>query len=192
MLLDRAARATVGNFSTLFLVCLVALLPLELIYSVLHRDVIATRELHGYIEALPEGQKVRDVGASELEAAERDRGIVTAIELLLIPLLLAASRRVLEVDEKGELPTATDAWRRGLAPFRPGPRPPSSALGALVVAFVFALFVGFAAYQAGRLLSEVFPDRLAFAILGTVEAVARSLALPWFLVTWVEAGRRAG
>jgi hypothetical protein len=189
MLLDRAARSTVGNFSTLFLVCMIVMLPLELTYAVLHHKAIATRELHGYIEELPAGEKVRGVGPSELDSARRDRAIVIVVELLLLPLLLSAARRALEDAEAGGVPTATGAWRRGLAPFRPGPFPPGSSSGAVLTGVVFALFVGFAAYQAGRLVAEAFPDRYAFGILGPVEAAARSLALPWLLVIWIEAGR---
>jgi hypothetical protein len=188
MLLDRAARSTVRNYSTLLLVCFVVLLPLELVSSLLHRDAIAVRDLHPYIEDLPGDQKVRGVGENEIRAAEEQRLFVTGLELVLLPLFLSAARRVLEAEGEGRLPTATDAWRRGLAPFRPGPLPSAGNWGAVLVALVFALSVGYAGYQAGRLLSEVFPDRFAFVILGTVEALSRSLALPWFLVTWVEAG----
>jgi hypothetical protein len=189
MLLDRAARSTVGTFSTLFLICMTAMLPLEMTYAVLHHKAIETRELHGYIEDLPRGEKVRGVGHSEIDAARRDRKIVTVVELLLLPLLLAAARRALEVAENGGVPTATDAWRRGLAPFRTGPVPRGGPWGALLVSGAFALFVWFATFQAGRLVAEVFPDRLAFGILGPVGAVAGSVALPWLLVTWIEAGR---
>jgi hypothetical protein len=163
-----------------------------LTYAFIHRDVIEVRELEPYIEDLTGKQKVRGVTAADFDDAGRDRLIVIGIEIVLLPLLLSATRRVIEVDRERRLPTATDAYKRGLAPFRPGPLPEAKNLGALLVSVAFALFVGFAAYQAGRLLTEAFPDAVAFGILGTAEAVARSLALPWPLVTWVEgAPRRA-
>lgn len=186
MLLDRAARSTVRNFSTLFLVCMFVFLPLELVYATLHRDEIATRELHPYIERVPRGQEVRGVGEEDIEAARRDRIIVAGLELVVLPLLLAATGRVLDDDRRGRLPTATDAWRHALGSFRAGRLPPPGTAGAVLLSALFALSVGIAAYLTGRVLSEVFPDRLSFAMLGTVEAVARSVALPWFLVTWAQ------
>lgn len=189
MLLDTAARSTARNFSTFFLVCMIVLLPLEMAYSLLHKDVIEAREMHSYIEELPRGQKVRGVGRRELSDARRDRLILTGIELLLVPVLMSASRRVLDSDREERLPTAMDAYRHGLAPFRPGPLP-GGGWGSVLVAAVFALAVGFACYQTGRIASEAFPDRLSFGILGMVEAAARSIGLPWFLVTWAVAGGR--
>lgn len=188
MLLDRSARSTVRNFSTLFLVCMVAMLPLEMTYAFIHRSEIEVRELHRYIEDLPQGQKVRRVGPDDLAAARRDRAIFTGVELLLLPLLLAATRRVLEVDRREGVPTATDAWRR-IASTGLGPTPRRGTLGPVIVAVAFALTVGFAAYLSGRNVVEVFPDRFAFVILGVVEATARSIGLPWLLVTVAEAGQ---
>lgn len=190
MLLDTSARATARNFSTFFLVCMIVLLPLEMAYSLLHKDVIEAREMHSYIEELPRGQKVRGVGRRELADARRSRLIVTGIELALVPLLMSATRRVLDSDREARLPTAADAYRHGLAPFRPGPLPAGGAWGSVLVAALFALAVGFTGYQTGRIVAEAFPDRSAFGILGVVEAAARSIALPWFLVTWAVAGRR--
>ena len=191
MLLDAAARSTARNFSTFFLVCMIVLLPLEMGYSLLHKDVIEARELESYIEELPRGQKVRGVGRRELKDAQRSRLILTGIELALVPLLMSATRRVLDSDREERLPTAVDAYRHGLAPFRPGPLPSSGSWGGVLLAALFALAVGFVANQTGRIASEAFPDRFAFGILGVVEAAARSIALPWFLVTWALAGRRA-
>ena len=192
-MLDRAARSTVRNFSTLFLVCMVVMLPLEMGYAVLYRDVIEVHELVPFIEELPERQRVRGVGTADLDSAKRARLILTALELALVPVLLSATRRVLDRERDGALPTATDAYRNGLTPLRIGPIPVLGHAGAIGVAVVFSLLVGFAAYQVGRIGSEVFPQRLLFGILGGVESIARSLALPWALVAWIEAGaRRAG
>jgi hypothetical protein len=96
---------------------------------------------------------------------------------------------VLERDEAGELPTATDAYRHAVTPPRIGPPPSGNSLGAIGTAIVFSLLVGFAVYKGGLLLADVFPDRLDFVILGVVEASARSVGLPWFLGAWVEAGK---
>ena len=188
-MLDRAARTTVRNFSTLFLVCLVVFLPLEMAYAFIHREAIEVRELTTYIEELEGGRRVNGVGPAELESAERNRAILTAIELALVPIMISAARRVLDRDEDGEIATATDAFKHSLTPLRIGPFPAPSGFGAVGLSVVFSFLVGFAAYKCGGLLLDVFPDRLDFGILGVVEACARSIALPWFLVTWIEAGR---
>ena len=188
-MLDRAARSTIRNFSTLFLVCLVVFLPLEMTYAFLHRDAIEVRELTPFITELEQGQRVNGVGADELDAAERDRQILTVIELALVPLMISAGRRVLERDAGREIPTATDAYKHAFTPPRIGPIPGPSSLGALGLSIVFSLLVGFAVYKAGGLVLDVFPDRFDFVILGTVEACARSVGLPWFLVTWIETAR---
>jgi len=188
-MLDRAARSIVRNFSTLFLVCLVVFLPLEMAYAFIHREAIEVRELTTYIEDLEGNQRVNGVGQEELEAADRNRAILTAIELALVPIMISAARRVLERDEAGEIPTATDAYQHALTPPRFGPIPRPKMLGALGFSVVFSFLVGFAAYKCAGLLLDVFPDRFDFGILGVVEACARSIALPWFLVTWIETGR---
>jgi hypothetical protein len=188
-MLDRAARSTVRNFSTLFLICLVVFLPLEIAYATIHQSAIEVRELAPFIEELPGNQRVKGVGPAELDDARRDRMILTAVELALVPLMVSAARRVFERDAAGDLPTATDAYLHSMTPLRLGPLPPADSIGAVGVAVVFSLSVGFATYQAGLLLADVFPDRFDFVLLGAVEACARSLALPWFLGAWVEAGR---
>lgn len=190
-MLDRAARSTVRNFSTLFLVCMVVFLPLEMGYAFVHHDAIQVREVVPFIEDLSGRQKVDGVGRAELDEAERNRAILTGIELAFIPLLISAGRRVIEHDREEGLPTATDAWTRGLAPPRLAPFPAARNLGAIGLAAMFALMVGFVAYQAGRIPAELFPERSSVVMLGGAEAIARSVGLPWFLVAWVEAGVRA-
>lgn len=193
-MLDRAVRSTVRNFSTLFLVCMVVMLPLETGYAFVHRDVIEVREITPFIEELPDGQRIKGVGSAEIDAAERDRLILNVVEAVLVPLLLvAAARRVLERDRAGVLPTATDAYVHGLTPYRPGPLPAVNRLGAVALALAFSVAVGALVWTGGKLIAELFPDRLAFVMLGLMAAAARSLALPWFLVAWIEAaeGREA-
>jgi hypothetical protein len=182
MLLDRAARSTARNFSTLFLACMIVMLPLELAYATVHRDAIATREYHSFIRDLPSDEKVQKVGTEELDRAERDRKLVTIIELVGVVLLLGVARRILEVDREGGVPTAVDGWTHGA--FRPGPLPRPGDWGPVIASVVIGGAISFFAYQAGLLLVDLFPDGPSFAMLGVVEATARSLGLPWVLGAW--------
>jgi hypothetical protein len=191
-MLDRAARSTVRNFSTLFLICLVLLLPLEIAYGFLHKGAIANHEIRPFIVDLGEGTKIQGVGSPEFESAERNRVILTVIEVALLPLFIAAARRAIERDRLGELPSATDAYVHGLAPPRIGPAPPARAVGAVGLAALFAFVLAFAALRGGGLLVDLFPDRFRFVMLGLVEASARSLALPWFLGAWIVGGEVPG
>ncbi len=194
-MLDRAARSTVSDFSTLFLVCLAVLLPLELAYTTIHRDVVEVHDLAPFLEDVGERQRVGGVGPQELDDAERNRTVLNAIELALIPVFIAAGRRVFARRAEGELPTATDAYVHGLAPPRIGPLPRARSAGAILLALVFSLLVGYAAYRAGEIVAQLFPDRCRFVILGGVEAVSRSVGLPWLLGAWLTATageRRAG
>ena len=158
-------------------------------YAFIHREAIEVRELTPFIAELDGSQRVNGIGTDELEDAERSRMILTAIELALVPFMISAARRVHERDEAGELPTATDGWQHALTPPRIGPIPRPKSFGAVGVAVVFSLLVGFAIYKAGLVVLDVFPDRLDFGILGMVEACARSVGLPWFLVTWIETAK---
>lgn len=188
-MLDRAARSTVRNFSTLFLVCMATFLPLEMAYATIHQKEIEVRHLEPYIAELRSDQRVNGVGPSELNDAERARRILNAIELALVPIMISAARRVVERDGAGALPTVTDAYRHAIVPVRIGPAPRAGAIGAVGTSVFFSFLVGFATYKGGLLLTDLFPDRADFVILGTVEACARSVGLPWFLAAWVEAGR---
>src|SRR5687767_4032250 len=112
MLLDRSLRLTIRNFSTLFLVVFIAIVPLHLLYGLVFGDVLALRELHPAIAEFPESRLVRGVGKADVARAEIWFWIVALIELALLPLSVRATRQVVAMDAAGEVPTAIDAWRR--------------------------------------------------------------------------------
>lgn len=111
MLLDRVLRLTVRNFSTLFLVVFIAIIPLHLIYAFVFHDVFAVRELHPAIAEFPENRLVRGVGRADISLARIGFWVVAAIEVGLIPFVTRAMKRVLVLDRQGEVPEASSAWR---------------------------------------------------------------------------------
>ena len=186
MLVDRALKTTLRNFSTLWLIVAVVTIPLNLAWGTLFHDVIATREIHADIESLPSGDRVRGVDGEAIERSGYAQLIVLALELASIPLLLRATRRALERDASGHVPTALGAWRgvgrssgdRSSAPWR---------LSVALAMAGFALVVGFLAALIGALLAAPVGDALAWLVVGLTRGAALALALPFLLVGLVEA-----
>src|SRR5687768_15249003 len=102
-MVDTAFRVTLRNFATLFLLVVTLTLPLHLVYSVVFKSVIETRELHGVIETFPESRQVRSVGRTQLTQARLALVAITLIEIAAVPFLARGTRRVLEREQAGEL-----------------------------------------------------------------------------------------
>ena len=191
-MLDHAFRLTLKNFTTYFLLVACVTMPLHVGYAFVFQKVIAVSEIHDEIERFPSGRQVRSVGTAELDDARRGLLAVTALEILLLPLLARASRRVLQDDSEGQLVTVRGAWT-GLG------ETGGSLLGAwrdhvsaLLFALATALVLGLLAERVGVLLAEPLGDPRAWAGVGLAHAVARSLAAPFFLVTWAVAAGPPG
>jgi hypothetical protein len=130
---------------------------------------------------------VRSVGTAELRDARLGLWVVTGLEILLLPVLARASRRVLVDDSAGRHVTVKGAWRglRGTG---------GSLAGAwrdhaftLLAALATALVLGFLAERVGILLAEPLGDGRAWAGVGLAQAAARALAAPFLLVPWAVA-----
>jgi hypothetical protein len=187
MLLDRALSTTLRNFSTFFLVVALVTIPLNLAWAGLYRDVIATREIHSEIETLPSEDSVQGVSGDDIDRARYAQWLVLAVELALVPLLLRTFRRVIERDQAGHVPTAWGAWSGvGQKPTEP----PSRWRPSLILAMTaVALVVWLLAAAIGALLAAPVPEAGAWLVVGLMRGAALALALPFFLVGWVE-GRR--
>ena len=189
MLVDRALRTTLRNFSTFWLIAAAVMIPLNIAWGFLHQDVIAAGEIHADIETLPPGDAVGGVDGRAIDRAERAQLIVLVIELALIPLLVRATRRAIERDASGHVPTALGAWRgvargtpRGSGPWRLSVVLPMAGL-ALVVWALAALI--------GGLLAAPVGGSLAWLAVGLTRGGALAVALPFLLVGVVEARRPA-
>src|SRR5918996_4067814 len=86
MNLEQSLQATWRNFATIFFAATLITLPLHVGRAFAYRDVIAVRELHDAIEQFPGARQVRSIGTAELDSARRSLAIVTAIELVLVPV----------------------------------------------------------------------------------------------------------
>ncbi len=181
MLLDRAFRLTFRNFSTLFLIVATIVVPLHLIFSFYFRDVVAVSELHSAIEDLPGYLQVKGVKAREIRVYRSAFLALSAAELALIPALAAATRRALETDARGLVPTATGAWK-GLRELRL-PRPGSWTT--VAVATGCSLLLGALVEVAGSTLLQPVPETSLWIAQGLVQGLSRSLAAPFALTALV-------
>ena len=109
-MIERAFARTFRNFSTIFMLVVVVVLPIHLVYAFTFRNVIATSDFHEAIEAMPDYRQVRSVGPPQLDDARLVFWIITAAEVALVPLAVRATRRVFIDDGAGQVPTATNAW----------------------------------------------------------------------------------
>jgi hypothetical protein len=141
MLLDRALKATVRDFSTIFLALFLVIGPLQLLLAMVFHDVLAVRELHGAIADFPPSRQVRGVGQDALSRARIGAWIATVVELLLLPLFMRVTGHVLHARAGGEVPTAVGAWRMVTAP-APSDSGPGSAGPTLAGSLVVAALVG--------------------------------------------------
>jgi hypothetical protein len=190
-MLDRAWRVLFRNLSTMFLVVGVVTMPLHLVHAFVFRDAIAVAELHSEIEELPEGLKVKGVGAEDLDRARIAGWVITALEIALLPVVLGATRRVIEVDDTEGVPGVIDAYRHAGAGRGAPLRPPSGSAPTLIMAIVVGVAVGWLARAAGMLVVEPLGATWAWVGFGLVEGGSRALGTMFFLVPVIDLARRA-
>lgn len=187
-MLDDAYRAMLRHFGTFFLVPALVIAPLHLVYAFVFRDVIALGELHGAIEALPAGEGVRGITGNDIATARLVFWAVVALELLLMPLFAAVTRRALQAEEAGRIGGVLGYWRGA----REDPAARRPAAGPLLPAGLITLAVAALASQPLAPLVETVPRAVAWAVAGLGGAAAHCLAAPFLLVPWAwsQAGRR--
>ena len=173
MPLEPTLRLIWRNFWTLFLVVAVVTVPLHVVHAFAYRRVVEVRDLHDNIDSFPVTRQVRSVGRDALEDYRRALTGITILELVLVPLLVGAARRVAQVDAEGRLPTVIDAWTHALGSWRrPSPIPGSPF--SLAVGLLLAVLVGWLVGALGTVLSEPVPDVLAFGPVGLGRGLARA------------------
>jgi hypothetical protein len=180
MLLDRAFRATVRNFSTLFLLVAIVTVPLHVAHAYVFRRVIAVSELHPAIERFPRARKVSGVGRAELTEARTSYLVLNLFEVALLPLVARAAARAMAADRSGGVPTVM----RALAPRGHSTRAVSWRLvspGTLAVALAVAVVVTWLARAAGLILVEPLPSTSSWAGVGVVEGLCRAVGAPFFV-----------
>ncbi len=189
-MLDRAWGFAVRNLATLFLTYALVATPLHVAYSFAFKDVLAVRELHSEIESFPEFREVRGVGRGDLFKARLSLGVLTLLELLLLPLAYGATVRIREIERRGEPPEILDAWRNAgsragdfVARLRAAPGP-------LLLAAGVGIFLGWLVSRIGEILIEPLGPDQTFAGYALVSSTARSLGLVFWLSAVIFVGVR--
>ena len=191
MLPDRAFRATFRNFSTLFLLGALVTVTAHLVYGFIFRDVLEIDELHRFVKGLTPGRTVNGVGRTDLATAVQWSKAVVAVEILLLPLLLGAARRVIDRYESGQVPTVFDALRHPRSGTKLGFRLNGGELGTLLLGVVLGVATWLLASQLGLLIAEPLPDPWNFLSFSLANGAAEALGLAFFLGAAVTAGRSA-
>lgn len=182
MVWDRAFHTVFRNFSTLFLLVAAFTVPLHLAYSFAFRNVIEVSELHAAIQRFPPHRQVHSVGREQLTQSRLAFLALTGVEIALIPILVKATQRVIEVDAGGGVPTVADALSHARGSRGTVRKLLSHRMGTTVAALAIALVLGFLTERTGLLLVEPLGDRLAWAGVGLVRAISRAIGAPFFLV----------
>lgn len=180
MLLDRVLRLAVRNFSTLFLVVFVVLIPLHLVYALFFHDVFAVRELHPAIAQFPESRMVRGVGRGDIAQARIWFWALAGLEVASIPLLLRPVRRVLVLDRAGRVPEASTAWRTMNEPYGSLDLPAPS-LGVVLGCVGVGLILGGLVWLTLEAVASLLPDVMTGFTLALVDAASRSAGAAFVL-----------
>lgn len=140
-MLERSLARTFANLSTLILVAFVITMPIHLAHAYVFSDALAVQELAPEISAFPEGRQVRGVAKSDLRNERTFLYLAFALEILSLPLLYRAARRVLATDEAGGVPGVVDSWRNlePLAGTEPAPVLLASVVGGAAAFFVWSI-----------------------------------------------------
>ena len=183
-MLERTLRLALRNYVTLFLFVACVTVTIHVFYMFLFRDVVAISELHTAIDEFPPQRQVRGVGHRDLDAWRIGAGVVTLIEIALVPFLAKGAARVVEQDERGEVPTVKAALaataQRGYKWF-----PSLREAGPLLVCCALALAVWWFVHETGLLVVEPLDPDTRWAARALVEGVARAAAAPFVLVSVV-------
>ena len=191
MLTDRALRATFRNFSTLFLLSAFVTVTAHLVYGFIFRDVLEVDELHRFVKGLTPGRTVNGVGRSDLDSAVQWSKAVIAVEILLLPLLIGAARRIVDRDEKGEVPTVIDSLRHPRSGTKLSFKFNGRELGTLLAGVILGVVTWLLASQLGLLIAEPLPDPWNFLSFSLAYGVSEALGLAFFLGALVTAGLSA-
>jgi hypothetical protein len=136
---------------------------------------------------------VNDVAARDLRSAETGRWILIGVQVVLLPLLVLAARRIVVRDHQGEVPTVPDALAhprdtRGRLAF--GWR--GAEIVTALVGLAIAAGVWYLVQQIGLLAAEPLPDGVNFLAFELARALAVSLAAPFLLGAIVTAALSSG
>lgn len=178
--MDRILRLCVRNFSTLFLVVFVVIIPLHLIYAFVFHNVFAVQELHPAIADLPPRRMVRGVDQAAISRARLWFWVLVAVEVVAIPLFVRAAARILSMDAGGRVPSAVAAWRTlgDAAKHRDSAAPGAGAISACLL---IGVMVGALTWLILASLVDLVPDPATAAGLALADATSRAAGAAFLL-----------
>lgn len=183
-MLERTLRLSLRNYVTLFLFVATFTVAIHLVYLYLFRDVVGVAELHDAIREFPPDRQVRGVGHRDLDAWRIGNAVVMVAEIALVPFLAKGAARVVEQDERGEVPTVRAAlaatMKRGYRWF-----PSLREAGPLLVTAAVGLLTWWLVRRTGLLLVEPVGADGSWAPVALVEGAARAAGAPFVLVSVV-------
>jgi hypothetical protein len=178
-MLEAGLRNTFRHFWTFFFIAAGLTVPLHLIYVFVFHNVIAIRELAPQIALFPNARQVHFVGPPQLHNARVGLWVVDAVEVALLPLAIRAARAVLQMDQRGEVPTVLKAWRGSFRRQTAKFLPPFNR--ALLAALVIGAVVGVLLDAVARLIAEPIGTNWSFIVLGLGQGSARAVGAAFFL-----------
>lgn len=171
-------RSAWRNYSTLFLLAATVTVPLHIALSFAARRVIEVYELHAEIATWGADRELAGIGAADLGWYRRGVFLVSVAEVLLLPWLIRAGRRVLDVDRLGGLPSIARA-------LKPGHTEASglehTSARYTLFPIVAGIIIWILAHRIGRILSDFLPADMRWAGWGLFDALAISTAAPLVL-----------
>lgn len=190
-MLEKGLSYAFRDLWTYILIAAVVTVPLHLLYAYTFRAVIRVAEVHQEIESFPPERTTRGVGPGDLDAERAALIALVLLELALLPLAARATRRALELDTAGGVPTAWSSWK-GIGGAGGGfLQALAENLGPLAAAAGLALLAGFFAERAGMVLSELLGASTRWAGVALAQGLGRAIGAPLFLVPWALAASAA-
>lgn len=167
---ERSLGRIFANLSTLILVAFVITMPVHVVHAYMFRDALAVQELRPEISTFPEARQVRGVAKSDLRDERTFLYLALALEILSLPLVYRAARRVLAVDEDGGVPGVLDSWR-SLQPLTGTPIGPVALVS--IVGGAAALLV----WAIGARVADMSSADFAWIVFGLSRATAVALVM---------------
>jgi hypothetical protein len=185
-MLDRGLRATFRNYSTLFLMCAAASVPVALTFCFIFRGAVAVHELHDTILTFEGARQIAGVGRTTLLTSRYVGWGLVILGIPILPFLTGGARRILERDAAGHAPTVLDAVRN-----RPERKPKLGEVlqPPVLAGLLIALIVGVLTLMAGLAISELLSEGRLWVGVGLARGVAWAAAVPFVLVPWAISSR---
>ena len=172
-MLDRALAKMFADLSTLILVACVVTVPIHIAHAFVFRAELSVREMGPEMAALDEADRIRGVNRGEIEVERSWLAIVIVLELLTIPIVARAAKRVYYVSEEGGVPTVMDAYSNLRSSTGMG-RPP---IGPVAIIMVLRGLTAWLLLTIGTRIADMAAADVAWVGIGSARALAMAVGL---------------